>query len=175
MKVSELRPGDCPAYYKPYLEVLGEVSLVAHMERQLGNFPQFLRSIPADRLHYRYADGKWSVAEVLVHILDTERVFQYRALRFGRRDETPLPGFDQDAYVPESLAETRGIEDLVREYQVVRESTLLLFKSFPEERLLFRGTASGQGITLGALGFVICGHQRHHRNILRERYLEPSA
>jgi uncharacterized damage-inducible protein DinB len=145
------------------------------MERQLGNFPKFLKSIPSELLQHRYAPSKWSVAEVLVHILDTERVFQYRALRFGRGDGTPLPGFDQDAYVPESFSENRTIEDLVQEYQAIRESSLLLFKTFPEDRLMFRGTASGQGISLAALGFIICGHQKHHRNILRERYLGRSV
>ena len=172
MRLSELKDGDCPAYYKPYLEVLPDASLVELMERQMGNFPEFIRSIPEDMLSHRYAPGKWSVAEVLMHVLDTERVFQYRALRLGRKDATPLSGFDQDNYVPESLAEARTIEDLVQEYRVVRESSLLLFKSLPSDRLLFKGNASGQDISLGALGFIICGHQKHHRNILRQRYLD---
>ncbi|MGB5507383.1 DinB family protein [Robiginitalea sp.] len=172
MRLSELKDGDCPAYYKPDLEVLPEASLVELMERQMGNFPEFIRSIPEDMLSHRYAPGKWSVAEVLMHVLDTERIFQYRALRLGRKDATPLSGFDQDNYVPESLAEARTIEDLVREYMVVRESSLLLFKSLPSGRLLFKGNASGQDISLGALGFIICGHQKHHRNILRQRYLD---
>ena len=96
MKLSELQPGDCPAYYQPYLDTLGEASLVELLERQMGNFPQFIRSIPDALWQHRYAEDKWSVAEVLVHVLDSERVFQYRALRFGRKDFTPLPGFDQD-------------------------------------------------------------------------------
>lgn len=171
MKLSELKEGDCPSYYMPYLEVIGEASLTDLMERQLGNFPEFLRSIPDSMLPHRYAPEKWSVAEVLVHILDTERIFQYRALRFGRGDATPLPGFDQDDYVPSSLADLKSIEDLVEEFQIIRKSSLKLFKSLPEERLLFKGTASGQGITLGALGFIMCGHPKHHRNVLRERYL----
>ncbi|MDM9631813.1 DinB family protein [Robiginitalea aurantiaca] len=172
MKLSSLKEGDCPEYYLPYLKVLGDSNLTDLMERQMGNFPQFIQSIPEELLHHRYAPDKWSVAEVLVHVLDTERIFQYRALRFGRGDTTPLPGFDQDTYVPQSLAENQSIDTLVQEYKVIRESTLLLFKSFPEDRFLFKGNASGQGISLGALGFIICGHQKHHRNILRERYLE---
>lgn len=171
MKLSELKEGDCPSYYMPYLEVIGEASLTDLMERQLGNFPEFIRSIPEELLQHRYTPEKWSVAEVLVHILDTERIFQYRALRFGRGDETPLPGFDQDAYVPSSLAGSKSIDDLVQEFEIIRQSSLLLFKSLPEERLSFKGTASGQGISLGALGFVMCGHPKHHRNILRARYL----
>lgn len=171
MRLSELKDGDCPAYYKPYLKVLPDASLLELMERQMGNFPEFLSSIPGDMLAFRYAPGKWSVSEVLMHILDTERIFQYRALRLGRKDATPMPGFDQDDYVPESFAEGRTIEDLINEYRVIRESSLLLFKSLPSERLLFKGNASGQDISLGALGFIMCGHQKHHRNILRERYL----
>ncbi len=135
------------------------------------NYPESLGSIPEDILSFSYAPGKWSVSEVLMHILDTERIFQYRALRLGRKDATPLSGFDQDDYVPESFAEGRTLKDLIREYQVIRESSLLLFKSLPSDRLLFKGNASGQDISLGALGFIMCGHQKHHRNILRERYL----
>lgn len=172
MRLSEIAEGDCPQYYRPYLETLGDVpSLVELMKRQMGNFPEFIRSIPEDLLQYRYADDKWTVAEVLMHVLDTERVFQYRALRFGRKDFTPLPGFDQDAYVPMSMAGERSREDIVDEYLVIRESTLMLFSRLPEERLAWKGTASGHPISTGALGFIICGHQKHHRNILRSRYL----
>ena len=157
MRLSELKEGDCPEYYKPYLEVLPDAKLLELMERQMGNFPEFLGSIPEDMLSFRYAPGKWSVSEVLMHILDTERIFQYRALRLGRKDATPLSGFDQDDYVPESFAEGRTLKDLIREYQVIRESSLLLFKSLPSDRLLFKGNASGQDISLGALGFIMCG------------------
>ncbi|MCO5723593.1 DinB family protein [Robiginitalea marina] len=167
----DLQPEDCPPYYRPYIDLLGEEELTVLLERQMGNFPEFIRSIPEDLWHYRYAEGKWTVSEVLVHVLDTERVFQYRALRFGRHDATPLPGFDQDAYVPMSLAMERTPDDLVEEYLAIRKSTLLLFRSMPEERMFWKGTASGNPMSLGALGFILCGHQKHHRNILRERYL----
>jgi hypothetical protein len=171
MKLSEIREGDCPAYYRPYLQTLAEGSLLELMKRQMGNFPEFINSIPEDLWNYRYAPEKWSVAEVLLHVLDTERVFQYRALRFGRKDFTPLPGFDQDAYVPMSQAGERNRESVVEEYKVVRESTLILFSNLPEERLFWKGSASGNPMSIGAIGFIICGHQKHHRNILRARYL----
>jgi len=172
MKLSELKPGDCPAYYQTYLDVLGDAELLELLERQMGNFPQFIKSIPQDLWHHRYQEDKWSVAEVLVHILDSERVFQYRALRFGRQDFTPLPGFDQDAYVPMSLAENRTKEDVIEEYLVIRKSSLALFSSLPEERLSWKGMASDQPVSIGAIGFITCGHQKHHRNILRARYLD---
>jgi hypothetical protein len=171
MKLSELREGDCPAYYQPYLQTLGEATLLELMERQMGNFPEFINSIPEDLWNHRYAPDKWTVAEVLLHVLDTERVFQYRALRFGRQDFTPLPGFDQDLYVPMSQAAERTKASVVKEYRVVRESSLILFSNLPGERLFWKGTASGNPMSIGAMGFIICGHQKHHRNILRARYL----
>ena len=171
MKLSEIREGDCPAYYQPYLKTLGEASLLELMERQMGNFPEFINSIPEELWDHRYAPEKWSVAEVLLHVLDTERVFQYRALRFGRKDFTPLPGFDQDAYVPMSLAAQRTRESVVAEYRAVRESSLFLFRNIPKERLFWKGNASGNPMSIGAIGFIICGHQKHHRNVLRAQYL----
>lgn len=172
MKLSELKKDDCPAYYLPYLGLLEkEAVLLQLLERQMGNFPKFISSIPEHLWNYRYEPGKWTVAEILVHVLDTERVFQYRALRFGRKDFTTLPGFDQDAYVPQSLASDISQERLIEEYQAIRNSTLLLFRSFPEERLYWKGVASDNPISVGAMGFIICGHQKHHRNIIRERYL----
>jgi len=112
------------------------------------------------------------VAEVLIHITDTERVFQYRALRFARKDKTPLPGFDQDAYVPFSMANTRSIDAVINEYKSVRQSTISLYETFDEAVLKQIGIASNADMSVGALGFIICGHQRHHRNILKERYLK---
>lgn len=171
MRLSDIEEADCPAYYRPYLQTLKDADLLELLERQMRNFPEFIGSIPESKWHYRYAPDKWSVAEVLLHILDTERVFQYRALRFGRKDFTPLPGFDQDAYVPESGASGRSRESVVKAYKAIRESSLLLFSSLPEANLSLRGEASGALISVGALGFIICGHQRHHRDILRARYL----
>ena len=171
MHISELAKGDYNSFYEPYVQALGEVDLLEMLERQYQNFPQFLGSIPDEKLSYRYAENKWTVAEVLVHILDTERVFQYRALRIGRGDITPLPSFDQDAYVPQSNAAGRTLEGIIDEYKSVRRSSLLLFKSFPEKILHRKGTASNAIVSVGALGFLICGHQKHHKGILKERYL----
>ncbi|WP_273274346.1 DinB family protein, partial [Maribacter polysiphoniae] len=104
MRINELKSSEYDPYYKTYLDVLGNVELFETLGSQLNNFPQFISSIPDEKLNYAYDVGKWTISEVLVHILDTERVFQYRALRFMRGDETPLPGFDQDLYVPNSNA-----------------------------------------------------------------------
>ncbi len=173
MKLSQLQAGDCPPFYQTYLDTLKPgVELLEYLENQHTNFPAFLNSIPEDKLGYRYAADKWTVAEVLVHIMDAERVFQYRALRFGRKDETPLPGFDQDPWVVHSRANSWDTAQILEEYRAVRAATLSLFSQFNEEDLRWKGTASGYPVSLGAVGFIICGHQRHHRNILRSRYLD---
>ena len=171
MRTTDLAKGDYHSFYEPYVKALGDVDLVEMLEKQLHNFPEFLASIPEEKLSYRYAENKWTVGQVLVHIIDAERVFQYRALRIARGDITPLASFDQDAYVPQSNAEGRSLESITEEYKSVRSSSLALFKSFPEKILHRKGTASNSIVSVGALGFLICGHQKHHRNALRERYL----
>ncbi|NAS13541.1 DinB family protein [Poritiphilus flavus] len=171
MKTSELREGDYHPFYKTYIDTLGEVDLQSQLERQLNNFPEFIASIPDEKWHYAYEEGKWTVAQVLVHVLDAERVFQYRALRIARNDMTPLSGFDQDKYVPFSGAEKRSKEDVIEEYRAIRNSTAKLFSRFSEEDLQRVGKASDVPVSVGALGFICCGHQKHHRNVLRERYL----
>ncbi len=171
MKTTDLKIPEPVPFYKTYVDVLGEVDLLDMLERQLQNFPNFINSIAEDKLSYAYETKKWTVAQVLLHIIDSERVFQYRALRFSRGDETALPGFDQDLYAPNSGAERRSIESLIEEYIAVRQSTITLYKSFDTKTLQKVGTASSLPWNVAALGFVICGHQKYHRNILRERYL----
>ena len=172
MKNSELVQGDYHPFYEPYIKALGDVDLMEQLRKQKENFPQFVGSIPEDKWHYSYGEGKWTIAEVLVHILDAERVFQYRALRFARNDQTNLPGFDQDAYVPNSGADKMTKEEVIEEYRVVRASTIALFSHFDRDILKKRGRANNAEMSVGALGFIICGHQRHHRNVIRSRYLE---
>ncbi len=171
MKPSELKEGDYNPYYKTYVDKLGDSDLLPTLEKQLKNFPNFLASIPEEKLKYAYAPGKWTVLEALQHIIDTERVFQYRALRFSRNDRTPLQGFDQDDFVPESNANNKSIDAIIEEYKTVRASTVALFKSFDDSVLKRIGTASNSPMSVGAIGCITCGHQRHHRDIIRERYL----
>lgn len=171
MKTSEIQFPEVAPFYKQYVDVLGDVELKQILSNQLQNFPKFISSIPDEKFDYAYAEGKWTVGEALYHVIDTERVFQYRALRFGRGDTTALSGFDQDVFVLGSKDKQHTKESLIKEYQVVRESTILLFESFNEEMLHQKGTASNLEWSVGALGFVICGHQKHHRNVIRERYL----
>ena len=137
----------------------------------MADFVNFLNKIPKEKHNYAYAKDKWTLMEVLIHIIDTERIFQYRALRFSRGDTTELPGFDQDIFVPESLAGKRSMESIVKEYAAVRLSTILLFENLTEANLEYSGVASSVPWTVGTIGFVICGHQQHHQNILEQRYL----
>jgi len=171
MKTSELQQPENDVLYKTYLDVLGEVELMDFLQRQLDNFPQFINSIPDDKWLHAYGEGKWTVAEVLLHIIDAERVFQYRALRFARGDKTELPGFDENEYAKNAGANRRSKESMIEEYRVVRRSSIALFSSLDRQRLNAGGIASGMFWSVATLGFVICGHQKHHRNILRERYL----
>ncbi|EAR01205.1 DinB family protein [Maribacter sp. HTCC2170] len=171
MRISELKAEDYNPFYQTYIDVLGDVELFDLLRKQLDNFPQFLASLPDEKLSYAYADGKWTIAEALLHVLDTERVFQYRALRFMRGDSTPLPGFDQDTFVPNSNADRRTKESIIEEYKAVRRSTIALFSNMNGKSLQNVGMASDSPMSVAALGFIICGHQKHHRNVIRERYL----
>nr|WP_299382025.1 DinB family protein [Allomuricauda sp.] len=172
MLSSELSTSEYNQFYHTYILALGgEVKLIDQLVDGKDIFLSFLKDIPQDKLGYAYGPGKWTLTEVLMHIVDAERVFQYRALRFARKDNTPLPGFDQDIYVPESNANRKTKEEIMQEYRSVRESTIALYKSFSDDVLLRMGTASGSGMSVRAQGFVICGHQAHHMKIIRERYL----
>lgn len=172
MKVSELKNNDYNAYYQVYINTLGNSDLNETLVKQCENFPKFMESIPKEKFLYAYGKDKWTIAEVLLHIIDTERVFQYRALRFARMDRTPLPGFDQDLFVPNSNANKRSKESLVDEYLAVRNSTIALFSAFDSNDLKKVGVASDSETSVAALGFIICGHQRHHRDVIRKRYLQ---
>lgn len=170
MKIADLSVDEYNAYYKSYIEACGSDNLMQLLENGLESFSEFIKAIPQEKLNYNYAEGKWTVAEVLVHLLDTERVFQYRALRFARNDKTPLPGFDQDVYVPESNSDQRDLTGLIEEYKAVRLATIALFKTFNVETLMRKGVASDSDMSVRALGFIINGHQKHHAKILKERY-----
>ena len=172
MRTSELNDGDYHPYYKPYIGALGDVDLMEMLKKQRENFPQFIASIPEDKWHSAYADGKWTIAETLLHVLDAERVFQYRALRFARKDQTPLPGFDQDAYVPFSGSASSTRDSVIEEYRIIRASTIALFSGFDEEVLRRKGVASNSTMSVGALGFIMCGHQRHHKLVIKDKYLK---
>lgn len=172
MVPSELPSSEYNPFYQTYIMALGNVELLDELKNGKETFLSFFEEIPEERLNYAYAEGKWSLAEALVHMIDTERIFQYRALCFARNDKTPLPGFDQDNYVPFSNAANRSKQSLIEEYKAVREATISLFASFDDEAIKRIGLASGSRMSVRALGFIICGHQTHHLHIIQERYLD---
>ncbi len=128
-------------------------------------------SIPVEKADYAYAEGKWTLKELLQHCIDTERIMVYRALCIARGEKQSLPGFDENSYAAASNANIRTWEGLVEEMQLVRKSTILMFDSFNEEQLQQRGSANNHPITCNALGFIIAGHFLHHERIVKERYL----
>ena len=171
MTTDDLKDNEYDDYYKPYLLKASGFNLKSGLELNAKEISYFFENLSEDKANYRYAEGKWTVKEVFQHIIDTERVFSYRALRVSRNDKTALPGFDHDLYVENCNVEERTLKDLIREYQALRQSTICLFNSFTEKLLLRSGIASDSNISVRAIGFILMGHELHHCQILRERYL----
>lgn len=161
---------EIPPHFVGYIANVTESDPVAVLATQIDVTAALLRGLSdADALK-RYAPGKWSVKEVVGHLADTERIMAYRALRVARGDVTPLPGFDEKAYVPPAKFDARSLADLVADLRTVRAATLALFRSFDADAWRRRGTASGKPISVRALGYMIPGHERHHVEILKTRY-----
>ena len=158
-------------WYHNYINLVPEDDLLEAFKKESVSMVRSLETIPPDKYDYRYADGKWTIKEVLQHIIDAERVFAYRALRFARKDATPLPGFDENTFAAASKADTRSWDKLVEEFKVVRRSSELLFNSFDEEQLESNGISSNSPNYVLAVGFIIIGHAIHHQKIVKERYL----
>lgn len=171
MKSTELPVNEYAAYYAPYVNALGDVNLIEELEISLHDFIRFVQNIPMDKFDFRYAEDKWNIKEIIQHVIDTERIFAYRALRISRNDQTPLPGFDENDYVNNTQASNRSIQDLLTEFSAVRHSNLFLFKSLSEEQLKRIGTASNVAVSVRAIGFIMIGHQKHHLKVFEERYL----
>jgi uncharacterized damage-inducible protein DinB len=169
--ISPPDPTEYQPYYARYISLVPAADLAQTLDAQLAQSLPILRDIGEQKSLYRYAPGKWSVKEVLGHLIDAERIFTCRALRFARNDQTPLPGFDQDPYVAAGNFDSRPWNDLIAEFEHVRRSTILFFRALTPEQLLKSGTANQNAITVRALGYVIAGHELHHMGILRDRYL----
>ena len=161
-------------YYHTYVRLIPGDPLVA-LRAQPPELRGLLAGLTEEQALLRYAPGKWSIKEMLVHMLDTERIFAYRALRIARGDTTPLPGFEQDDYVPASGADARPLTDILAEYDTVRAASLSLLESFTTEAVGRQGTASGQPVSVRALAYILAGHEAHHLHILQERYLPQLA
>lgn len=165
-------PGDHPSIYGAYLLAAKGDDLSTALRNATEREAETRALVPLDRWEYRYAPGKWTTKEVFQHIIDIERIFSYRALRFARNDGTALPGMDEDAYQAEARTGRREVDAIMRELKAVRSSTVELFESFDATAVAHAGTANGKHITVPALGWIIAGHSEHHLRIIRERYLE---
>jgi uncharacterized damage-inducible protein DinB len=158
-------------FYANYISNAPDTGVVKSIQKNTRAFRKFLKDIPAKKRNYAYAEGKWTIGELLQHIIDAERVFAYRAIVFARKDNTPLPSFDENLWAKSAQPIPRKWEDCVDEFKAVRKSTESLFASLRDEDLLFTGTASNHPANALALGYVIAGHVQHHMNIITERYL----
>jgi len=160
-----------PEYFQRYISQVKEDDLKAAFENQSVPAEAFFQTIPEEQSTHRYAEGKWSIKEVLQHIIDAERVFTYRAMCFARGEQHALPSFDENLYAANSHADARSWKELIAEFAATRKSTELLFNSFTEDMLHHSGNASNYTITPAALGFVTVGHVNHHIRIIQERYI----
>jgi hypothetical protein len=166
------RPADSEynKYYQPYVQEVPEGDLLATLAAQRDSTAAVLAGISDKGAGYRYAEGKWSIREVIGHVCDAERVFSYRALRIARGDTIDLPGFDENAWVPMGAFEERSMADVAAELRAVRGASIALFSSFTAEAWLRIGSASGHPVSTRALAWILAGHERHHLRILAERY-----
>lgn len=163
--------GEHVPYYSKYIDLVPGGDAGAALASQIGETLALLRPLDEKRALHRYATGKWSVKEVLGHLMDGERVFSYRALRFARKDETPLPGFDEKLWAPAGNFDRLPFSDLLDDFAALRASTVRMFRSFEPDALTRMGKANGDPISVRALAWIAAGHELHHRNVLRERYL----
>ena len=162
---------DFNEYFAHYIGLVNEHEVIEAITANHQEFLKLLAGLNDEQALYCYAENKWSIKEMIAHIIDSERVFTYRALRFARNDATDLAGYDENAFALHSGADERPLADLLHEFDVTRLSSLALFKSFTSEMLSCRGTANNISIDVKSLGFLIAGHCKHHMNVLQERYL----
>ena len=170
-KISRPDPEEYSSNYAGYIHEVKGDDLIVAMESGSENLLSFISSIPAEKLEYRYQEGKWTIKEIIIHHMDVERIFCYRALRFSRNDSTALSGFDDDDYVAESNASERTLAGILDEYKALRRSTIELFKNITDMMSRRSGIANGKELSVRALGYIIVGHEIHHMDVIRAKYL----
>ena len=162
-------------FYQNYISKAPDENVVKAIEKNARNFRKLLKKIPKKKIDYAYAEGKWTIRELVQHVIDAERVFSYRATSIARKDATPLPSFDENVWAANSQASNRSWKDLMKEFQSLREANEALFSSFSEEQLRSIGTASNKQVNVLALGYILAGHVEHHIGIIKERYLQKKS
>jgi len=169
-RIADLALTEYNPYYANYIKYVGELSLRSALDESAAELLEFLNHVEEERTGFAYAPGKWTVAQCLQHVIDTERIFSYRALCIARGDKTPLPGFEQNDYAEIASVSERRFLDMVKEFRVVRKGTIALFNSLTDNDIVRTGTMSGGGVSVRALGFIISGHVYHHAKVYREKY-----
>ena len=176
--IEKPRPQEYPAYSHIYMDLLeDDGKILDHLWKNFLTIKDFIYALPEEKLYHRYAEGKWTIKEILVHLIDDERIFAYRALRYARNDDTPLHGFEENDYAKYSNANERSLESIFEEYESVRKATLTLFENLPEDSFMRKGAGidtDGSIVnerTVRCLAYHIAGHELRHFNIIKERYL----
>lgn len=172
---NEIKPiaeHDFAEYFKNYTNLVIEENVFDALKSSYKEVKSLIKSLDEEQANSAYAKNKWTIKELLVHVMDTERIFCERALRFARKDTTELPGFDHDVFVLNSNANQRTLKDILKEYKIIRKSTLALFKNFTPEMLEQGGIANGNKLTVHSIGFIISGHELHHLNVIKAKYLK---
>jgi hypothetical protein len=157
-------------YFERYSKLVKDSNLIEALENQLQTFLDFLHNIPTEKQEYAYAPEKWTTKQMLQHIIDTERIFSYRSLAFARKETQALPGFDENQYNDNAYLTNVSFQDLITDFELVRKSNISLFKTFANDAVMFKGTASNFSINALELGFVMVGHVIHHMQVYKERY-----
>ncbi|MBB4077429.1 hypothetical protein GGR28_000030 [Lewinella aquimaris] len=171
IKRNSLSPTEYGTFYSNYIELVpADITLRTALDDSAAVLTEYLTNLPEEKVNHAYASGKWTVKEALQHIIDTERIFAYRALCLGRHDETPLPSFEHKQYAVWADVTRREFERMIEEFRTVRKSTISLFNGFSESDLQFTGSVGGGPMSCRAMGFIISGHTYHHMEIFRDRY-----
>ena len=172
-KIDKPNVTEYPGYASMYIDLVPDDGLVLqHLDENFKKLQYLALSLPEQTLEYRYAKGKWTIKELLVHIMDDERIYAYRALCFARNDNTELPGFEQDNYAIYSNANDRNLANILEEYETVRKATLTLFKNFPDDALARNGVADKNKYSVRALVYHIAGHELHHLQLIKNHYMK---
>ncbi len=171
MKVSEISPEEYHPFFKSYIEKAGHQSLLKLLKVGGKQTNSFFKKIPKEKLNFRYEEGKWTIKDILLHLIDSERAFTYRALQIVRADNVCLEGFDENEFVENANANSRSLKNLLKEYKAVRKATLVLYKNMDNNQLIRTGKANNSLLSVRAAGFLICGHEKHHIKTIKERYL----
>lgn len=172
MTISKPEASEYHKFYAGYVEKVGAEDVLQLLVKQKADFSKFIKSIPDDRYHYAYEEDKWTIKQLLRHIIDAERMFGFRAMAIARGDRSKLPGFDDHLYVDMADDSKNSIHDLLDEFEYLREGHIRMISNFTSQATERMGNANGSNVSVRAIIFIIVGHVAHHQQIITERYLE---